>query len=276
VPRPALRLDAAGPRARHRPHPRPRCRRRSVRTRGPIVTRTNVRMALVLSAATGITVALLFPYLLALQPQLAKTPPGLPLLLAAQLVQTAVLAFGASWLGLRLGRNLGLDAPWLRARFDRTPAPDRPRWAAASAIGLGTGAALVCADLFLFLPHQPAGMANLHIERWKGLLASFYGGIAEEVFTRLFLMTVVAWLLARLVRGDAVYAIAIVVSASLFAAGHLPAAAQIAPLDGWVVARVMTLNAGAGLAFGWIFWRWGLEHATVAHFSADLVLHVLA
>jgi hypothetical protein len=30
-----------------------------------------------------------------------------------------------------------------------------------------------------------------------------------------------------------------------------------------------------GIAFGWLFWKWGLESAVVAHFTADVVLHVI-
>lgn len=42
------------------------------------------------------------------------------------------------------------------------------------------------------------------------------------------------------------------------------------------VAHIVLLNAIAGVAFGAVFWKWGLEHAMLAHFAADLVLHVAA
>ena len=118
--------------------------------------------------------------------------------------------------------------------------------------------------------------AGENIARWKGLLASFYGGIGEEVLTRLFLMTLIAWIGSKLSRSPRIFVVAAVVAALVFAAGHLPAAAQLAPLDAVVVTRVLVLNTGLGVIFGLIFWRWGLEHAMVAHFSADLVLHVIA
>jgi membrane protease YdiL (CAAX protease family) len=35
------------------------------------------------------------------------------------------------------------------------------------------------------------------------------------------------------------------------------------------------LNGLAGVAFGWLYWKRGLESAIVAHFSADIILHVL-
>lgn len=34
------------------------------------------------------------------------------------------------------------------------------------------------------------------------------------------------------------------------------------------------LNMLAGIVFGALYWKLGLEHAMVAHFCADLVLHV--
>jgi membrane protease YdiL (CAAX protease family) len=42
-----------------------------------------------------------------------------------------------------------------------------------------------------------------------------------------------------------------------------------------LIARALILNGIPGIAFGWLYWRRGLEAAMVAHFSADLVLHVL-
>ena len=65
-------------------------------------------------------------------------------------------------------------------------------------------------------------------------------------------------------------------AALLFAAGHLPTAAQIWPLDAVVVTRTLSLNAIVGVVCGWLYYRRGLEHAMAAHFSADLILHVAA
>jgi len=236
----------------------------------------DVKVALVLGAASGISIALLFPYVVALMPQLARAPWPLPALIAAQVVQGGLFGFGLAWVGLRLGRDLGLDAPFLRAALEGAPAPQRSRWVRAIPIGLAVGAMLVCADRFVLLSHQPAAIRSVEIARWKGLLASFYGGIAEEVLTRLFLMTAIAWLVAKVLDRASAIPIAIVIASAAFAAGHLPAVAQVAPLDGWNVARVLALNGAGGLAFGWIFARWGIEHAMVAHFSADIVLHVLS
>jgi membrane protease YdiL (CAAX protease family) len=94
---------------------------------------------------------------------------------------------------------------------------------------------------------------------------------------RLFLVTLVAWVLCLASKGTKLrwhLVAAIVIAALLFGAGHLPAAAPVWPLTGMVVLRTLLLNAVAGLAFGWLYWRRGLEAAMLAHFCADLVLHV--
>ena len=64
-------------------------------------------------------------------------------------------------------------------------------------------------------------------------------------------------------------------AAILFGAGHLPATALIWPLTGAVLARAFVLNGLVGVAAGWLYWRKGILLAMAAHFSADIVLHVL-
>jgi membrane protease YdiL (CAAX protease family) len=41
------------------------------------------------------------------------------------------------------------------------------------------------------------------------------------------------------------------------------------------VITVISLNALVAVGFGYLYWKRGLESAMLAHFSADVVLHVL-
>jgi hypothetical protein len=66
------------------------------------------------------------------------------------------------------------------------------------------------------------------------------------------------------------------IAALLFGALHLPQAALIAGLSPPVVAFTLIGNGIAGLAFGWLYWKHGLVSAMAAHFSTDIVLHVIA
>jgi membrane protease YdiL (CAAX protease family) len=42
-----------------------------------------------------------------------------------------------------------------------------------------------------------------------------------------------------------------------------------------VVTRALLLNGIAGLAFGWLYWKRGLEMAMIAHFTGDFILLVV-
>jgi len=64
-------------------------------------------------------------------------------------------------------------------------------------------------------------------------------------------------------------------AAILFGLGHLPATAALVPLSKIVVLRAVVLNGFAGIIFGYLYWKRGLESAMVAHFSCDLIVHVL-
>jgi hypothetical protein len=116
------------------------------------------------------------------------------------------------------------------------------------------------------------------VQAWRGALAVFYGGIVEEVLCRLLPVSALVWLLARCNRRVVrpwMFVLAIALAALLFGAGHLPAA-HAAGLLGTplLVARIVLLNAVVGAVTGGLFWKYGLEHAMLAHFCADLVLHV--
>ena len=98
---------------------------------------------------------------------------------------------------------------------------------------------------------------------------------------RLGLMSILAWLgkfISKTAEGSptsSVFWTANVVAALLFGVAHLPATALIFPLTPLVIARAIILNGLAGIGFGWLYWKRGLEAAMLSHFSTDIVLHVL-
>jgi membrane protease YdiL (CAAX protease family) len=94
-------------------------------------------------------------------------------------------------------------------------------------------------------------------------------------------MSVLAWLgkfISHTADGrptTAILWIANVLAAVLFGLGHLPATSMLLPLTALVVTRAIVLNGLLGIAFGYLYMTRGLESAMIAHFSADIVLHVL-
>ena len=95
---------------------------------------------------------------------------------------------------------------------------------------------------------------------------------------RLFLVSLVAWLLGRVLKTSegmptsGAFWAAIILVAILFGLGHLPITAAITPLTQVLVVRALVLNGVAGIAFGYLYWRHGLEAAMLGHMSAHLVM----
>jgi membrane protease YdiL (CAAX protease family) len=141
-----------------------------------------------------------------------------------------------------------------------------------------TGVVIVLADKAFGQYIPQLTVTNSKIAVWKTLLASLYGGIVEEILMRLFLVSLLAWLLGKIfrstevVKNNLIMWTAIILAAILFGLGHLPITASITQITPIVLVRAIVLNGIGGLVFGWLYWKKGLEHAIVAHFSADIVL----
>jgi hypothetical protein len=196
------------------------------------------------------------------------------------------------FVGLYIARRVGLGAPVLDGLTKKEDVSDKVRalWFPALAIGILGGVVILLMDTLVFSAPLSAEMkllginvsASVNPPAWQGLLASLYGGITEEILLRLFVMTLIAGLIAIVARKmdqklpATIFWIANILAAVLFGLGHLPATAQIGlPLDFLVVSRAIVLNGLLGIGFGWLYWKHGLESAMLGHFTADIVLHVI-
>lgn len=104
--------------------------------------------------------------------------------------------------------------------------------------------------------------------------AVLYGGIVEKILMRLFLMSLIAFILWKLFfrntsknkLPDKIFISANIISALLFAAGHLPAtAAAFGALTPMLLARCFLLNCIFGLSFGRLYRRYGICYVMAAH-----------
>ena len=123
-------------------------------------------------------------------------------------------------------------------------------------------------EKFAVIEGQDPGLFGLLANLVMGIL---YGGITEELLLRWGVMSLLVWLGWKLMGGSKdnppgglVWA-AIFLSAVLFGVGHLPAMAAMVPLTTIIVVRTIFLNAIGGIVFGWLYWRYSLEAAMVAH-----------
>jgi hypothetical protein len=220
-----------------------------------------------------------------------QLPFPLWVLLMLQVGQSAIIFAVLTALGMIFANHIGLGLPFLEGWLTGKPIWEKLPRVAMLAIPAGVIGALVviALDMTLFASavQQMVEQAGLPTESltppwWQGLLASFYGGIAEEVALRLGIMSFFAWLghfVSRTPEGrptPAVLWIANILAAVLFGLGHLPAVVgmgiAITPL---LIVRTLLLNGIIGIAAGWLYQTRGLEGAMIAHFSADIILHVL-
>ena len=246
----------------------------------------DLKVALIWGVLAGLSAVALVPYLLQTMPGVFETLSiPFPAFVAVQAVQAFLLLGLLALLGLRMGHRVGLGSPLLHGWVNQRVAPDWRALKPLQAIVLGAIAATIIIGLSAVLdpmlpkPMHPLADPGAGKSAVNGLLASFYGGIVEELQLRLFVMTLLVWLLAVLAKRAPrpwVYWAAIVIAAVLFGIGHLPAAGKIWEPSGIVVVRTIVLNAIGGIVFGWLYWRRGIEMAMLGHFSADIVLHVLA
>jgi len=201
--------------------------------------------------------------------------------LMASIAQSGLLVALVVWLGVLLAPKVGLSAPAFEAAVTRQSvvAALRPQLLPGLLGGLLGGV-----GLFAIGGYAPAELADVEQPFTVPLVARvLYGGITEELLLRWGLMTVLVWMAWRLLQRrkgtpQIVYIwFAIVVSAFLFGAGHLPAAAaQVGTLTADVAAFVVGANAVFGVLFGYLFWRYGLEAAIIAHAFAHVVSHVVS
>lgn len=207
-------------------------------------------------------------------------PAPLWMVSLASLAQSALLAALAVWSGVALAPKVGLRAPAFEAAVTARSIASalRPQFLPGLAAGALGGLGLFATGGYA----SPAALAEVQQRFTLPIVARvLYGGVTEELLLRWGLMTALVWLAWRLLqrrRGTPrpVYIwLAIVVSALLFGAGHLPAAAMlVGELTRDVVLFVVGVNAAFGVLFGYLFWRYGLEAAMIAHATAHVVSYV--
>lgn len=149
----------------------------------------------------------------------------------------------------------------------------------AVVISVLAGALMIASDVFFFGKFSEVIMDS-YAEK-PGIVYMLatvtYGAVIEEVMLRLFLLSGVALLLHKLfgksgeVPNDGVFIAANVISAMLFAAGHLPTTFMMLGNSPLLIFRCFLLNGGLGLAIGYLYRKHGLRYAMIAHAGMHIV-----
>lgn len=196
------------------------------------------------------------------------------MLLLIASIQVMILTCLTSIVGLKLSKSVGLKlhTSWKYSGI-----------LLSLAIGLVAAFVISASDKFVFAPYLPETLETYTFSLKYFLASVLYGGIIEEILLRLFVMSLIVWLISKfgkikkedLVNKDGVYIAAIFIAALLFAVGHLPTTLQLLGSSLPIMIRMILLNGIAGIGFGYLYWKKGLSYAMLAHAMTHVFVQLL-
>lgn len=193
------------------------------------------------------------------------------------LINPTMLLIAAIFAGLLLASKMNLRAPLLESLAGIEGSYKNPFAPVKSgAVGGILAGLLLWVLTWHFSPLLPNEFIELSEELKPTWTARFlYGGLSEEIIMRFGLMTFLAWVFSKSFgeKIDRAYKIAIFLSALVFAMGHLPIAyLSIEHPSSTLIAYILLGNTFAGIIYGALYWKRGLESAMIAHIITHALL----
>lgn len=146
-------------------------------------------------------------------------------------------------------------------------------------ISIVGGLALILPDIFFFGKYSEVIMNLYAVKPTIPYMIAMvtYGAVIEEVMLRLFMMSLVAFILHKLfdknneTTSTSILVLANIIAAILFAAEHLPTTFIMIGNSPMIIFRCFLLNGVFGLLFGWLYRKYGLRYAMIAHGGCHIV-----
>lgn len=220
------------------------------------------------------------PYTIAVLMDPAAGGPIDPLMVWLSAMGEAFLFLApASAVGIWLGKQVDLGPKLWRAFVTKASvswSSLRPHFFAGLIVGIALGMA---GSIQNTLPEGALGAGLDNPSTFEYLLRCVSAAITEEILFRLGLVTLFVWLIRKIVKKPAQYVLALwignLMSALLFAGAHLPNMLAFGSASPNLVYTIMIFSTVAGLVMGWLYIRYGLISAMIAHFIGDAFVYVL-
>lgn len=179
------------------------------------------------------------------------------------------LALGT--LGILLAKRIGL---WK----DERKLTKKPLIEAGIVSVIG-GLVLILSDIFFFGRYSEVIMNSYAVKPTIPYVIATvtYGAVIEEVMLRLFLMSLIAFIIHKIfckkkeMPNDKTLIVANIIAAILFAAGHLPATLIMIGNSPMIIFRCFLLNGALGLLFGRLYRKYGLRYSMIAHGGCHVI-----
>ena len=193
---------------------------------------------------------------------------SLDALILVTTIQSVGYAIFCGIVGRLLAEKLGL---WRSVSFEARPT------LSVILVSVFGGCALILSDIFFFNNFSTLLKDSYLVKPTAEYIiaALTYGGVIEEIMMRLFMMSLIAFILMKFSRRSepttAQLVWANIILATLFAAGHLPATVAMMEINAMIILRCFLLNGGIGLLFGRLYRRYGIQYAILAHMGVHII-----
>lgn len=193
-------------------------------------------------------------------------------LLLPSLLFISLLTLPSLWVGSRLGKHLGLglinEGQQLSSGLS---------FVLPTSVALG---AILLLLRYLLADYLPPELPEYGFRGVTGgFLVSLGAAIGEEIWFRFGLLTLLLYGLTKLSKTTKLSSISalslITLVAVLFGVAHLPSLASYNSTTSFAVISTILGNVAVAILYGWSYWRYGLVMAILAHFTLDIVLHVI-
>ncbi|WMW22984.1 CPBP family intramembrane glutamic endopeptidase [Methanolobus mangrovi] len=208
---------------------------------------------------------------------------SLPIVLATQFAQATILFLVSIFTGLYLGNKVGLEVPILKSLLEGNGLPESfaPTMKLSLLLGALLGTVIFILDWFVFsMFTEPLITRLMAPPLWERVMYSFYAGIVEEIVLRFFLMTLLVWISWKIKKTSdnrptnvGVW-LAIFIVSLIYGLGYLASSSSM-DMERMHIMGIILLNGIAGIVFGWLYWKKGLEASIIANLTASLVLFVV-
>ncbi len=219
------------------------------------------------------------PYTIAVLMEPAAVEPIDPRLIwLSALIEGLLLLAPASAIGVWLGKRVGLGPRMLSQIVSKAP-----RWWVrlradlVRSILVGVSLGVLGLGQYL-LPKGTLGSGLENPNAFECFLRSLSAALTEEIFFRLGLVTFFVWAMRSVVRKPAFDTPSLWIGNGLaavaFASAHLPHILTTSSPSWDFLILFVLVSSLAGIIMGWMYLRYGLISAVVAHFTTDLVVYV--
>lgn len=193
------------------------------------------------------------------------------------LINPVILLLIAVVVGTLLYDKVGLSVPTISSllKIERPKIKFIEQIKFGVLLGLLTGIVAIVLGL-VFKPYIPQEFIEVGNKVKITTIARFgYGGLTEELLLRFGFMTLVVWIIFKITRSlnNTTYWAGIGLASILFAVGHFPVVFNAVHNPSMLLLTFVLIgNSIAGLSFGWLYWKKGLEAAFIGHIFAHVAM----